>query len=421
MDNQSSINNKNNNNCTINNNVTQIVDNAGYKKDKQLFETTKKYFAKLMPSDEDYLSTSQTINELKSSIELYETTLQDTAKILEQAKDDKDLDSVRRFIKEGNIEEARVWFADNKETLFEDEQRLDAKRQAISNKFLIWASLSQTNYDNLNWFEDTCDYFKRSINASANKYNAFECAKFLQENENLTLAEQLYQKSLTEFASDILPIERATFLNNLAVLHKAQNKYEEALAEYEEALKIRRQLAEVNPNTYLPDVAMTLNNLAVLHSDQNKYEEALAEYEEALKIRRQLAEVNPNTYLPDVAMTLNNLAILHSDQNKYEEALAEYEEALKIRRQLAEVNPNTYLPDVATTAINLSIFYLQAVSNREKSVGYAVEAVKILLPIFENVPFTQSYMQTAMAVLKAWNLSEEEIQQLITDSENQKT
>ena len=38
---------------------------------------------------------------------------------------------------------------------------------------------------------------------------------------------------------------------------------------------------------------------------------------EALKIRRRLAEVNPQTYLPDVAMILNNLASLQSAKNEY--------------------------------------------------------------------------------------------------------
>ena len=33
--------------------------------------------------------------------------------------------------------------------------------------------------------------------------------------------------------------------------------------------------------------------------------------EEALKIRRELAQKNPEVYLPDVALTLNNLGLLN--------------------------------------------------------------------------------------------------------------
>ena len=44
---------------------------------------------------------------------------------------------------------------------------------------------------------------------------------------------------------------------------------------------------------------MTLNNLAMLDADQNRPEAARKGYEEALKIYRELAQKNPDTYLPD--------------------------------------------------------------------------------------------------------------------------
>ncbi|MEO0352402.1 MAG: hypothetical protein AAF282_20365, partial [Cyanobacteria bacterium P01_A01_bin.15] len=45
--------------------------------------------------------------------------------------------------------------------------------------------------------------------------------------------------------------------------------------------------------------------------DQNEYGAAQVKYEEALQIRRKLAEENPRTYLPAVAMTLINLSIFY--------------------------------------------------------------------------------------------------------------
>ena len=150
-----------------------------------------------------------------------------------------------------------------------------------------------------------------------------------------------------------------------------------------------------------------------MHSDQNKYEESLKEYEEALAIRRELAKVNPSAYLPKVATTLNNLANLHSDQNKYEEALKEYEEALEIRRELATTNPRVYEISIAQTCYNLSFFYKNSMQNQEQSVSYMIETVSILLPIAEKVPYVKPYLQRAMAVLKYWGLNDEEIEQLI--------
>jgi tetratricopeptide (TPR) repeat protein len=59
-----------------------------------------------------------------------------------------------------------------------------------------------------------------------------------------------------------------------------------------------------------------------------------------------LAQKNPETYLPYVAMTLNNLGILDSDQNRMAEARKEYEEALKIYEAFAKQDPEQFTTDV---------------------------------------------------------------------------
>ena len=117
------------------------------------------------------------------------------------------------------------------------------------------------------------------------------------------------------------------------------------------------------------------------------------------------------------AMTLNNLANLHRAKNELTKAEAEYVEALAIRRELAAVNPAAYLPDVAMTLINVAIYHVQSAPNRERSIRYALEALTILLPIVEDVPYTQNYLQSAMRVLQqGWDLSAEDIQQMLMEA-----
>jgi tetratricopeptide (TPR) repeat protein len=103
-------------------------------------------------------------------------------------------------------------------------------------------------------------------------------------------------------------------LNDLGILDSDENRTNEARKEYDEALKIDRELAQKNPGTYLPRVAATLNNLGMLTRNQNHIAEALKTY-------RELAQKNPEIYLPRVALTLNNLGILDSDKNRIQEAL----------------------------------------------------------------------------------------------------
>lgn len=50
-----------------------------------------------------------------------------------------------------------------------------------------------------------------------------------------------------------------------------------------------------------------------MQSDQNEFDAAEGHYQEALSVRRQLAEVNPQVYLPKVAETLINLSVFYQE------------------------------------------------------------------------------------------------------------
>ena len=77
---------------------------------------------------------------------------------------------------------------------------------------------------------------------------------------------------------------------------------------------------------------MALNNLGIRLNAVGRREEALAPTEEAVAIRRALAQANPAAYLPNLASALNNLGIRLNAVGRREEALAPTEEAVAIRR-----------------------------------------------------------------------------------------
>ncbi len=141
--------------------------------------------------------------------------------------------------------------------------------------------------------------------------------------------------------------------SNLEIFDTEQKRMDEALRQYEEALKIRRELAEQNPAAYLPEMANTLINLGNHDRALRRMDEARAHYEEALKIHQQLAQQNPDAYLPYLAMTLDDLGILDGIQNRTDDARRHYEEASKLYQQLARENPDAYLPQLATTLNDL--------------------------------------------------------------------
>ncbi|MDY7104816.1 MAG: tetratricopeptide repeat protein, partial [Actinomycetota bacterium] len=65
--------------------------------------------------------------------------------------------------------------------------------------------------------------------------------------------------------------------------------------------EIVRKLAASDEDTYAPFLAAVLNNLASFQSAVGRREEALATAEEAVAIRRRLADANPAAYLADLA------------------------------------------------------------------------------------------------------------------------
>ena len=79
-----------------------------------------------------------------------------------------------------------------------------------------------------------------------------------------------------------------------------QGKLDEAIANYQQALRLK------------PDYAEAYNNLGNALKDQGKLEEAIASYQQALRLK------------PDYAEAYNNLGNALKDQGKLEEAIASY-------------------------------------------------------------------------------------------------
>jgi tetratricopeptide (TPR) repeat protein len=134
----------------------------------------------------------------------------------------------------------------------------------------------------------------------------------------------------------------AATLNDLGILHRNQNHMDDACKAFDEALRIRRQLAQKNPDRYLPALAETLNDLGILHRNQNHMDDAPKAFDEALKIRRQLSQYSPDRYLPALAETLSNFGILHRSQNRMGDARKDFEEALALYRRFAARDPDQY-------------------------------------------------------------------------------
>ncbi len=150
--------------------------------------------------------------------------------------------------------------------------------------------------------------------------------------------------------------DKAGTLNNLGNLDRMQNRLDDARKHDEGALKIYRQLAQRNPDVYLPYLAVTLNNLAAVDRLQNRLDEARKDYEESLQINRKLAEQNPAKYLPNVAMVLNEYGLVDASQNRMDAARGHYDGGVADRPATGRTESCAYLPHLAMTLSNFALF-----------------------------------------------------------------
>ena len=134
------------------------------------------------------------------------------------------------------------------------------------------------------------------------------------------------------FYEQALPIKRqvgdkvgeAVTLNNIGRANDDLDDKAQALAFYEQALPIFREVGDVSGE------ATTINNIGRAHADLGDISQAMAFYEQALALYRQTGDAAGE------AITLNNIGSLHADLGDNTGALAFFEQALPVFRQLGD-------------------------------------------------------------------------------------
>jgi tetratricopeptide (TPR) repeat protein len=194
-----------------------------------------------------------------------------------------------------------------------------------------------------------------------------------------------WKNSLTLFQHTIdVTIDNYFAHNNLGVALTRRGRLEEAIGNYNEALRIKPDEAEVHNNLgnalmargdfeeaidhyyealrINPDFASAHNNLGSVLARMGKVDEAVNHYEEALRIKPDYAGAHYNLgkvladqgsvdeaishytealrIWPDWAGAHNNLGLALEKRGKPEEAISHYKEALRIRPDYAKAQDN---------------------------------------------------------------------------------
>jgi tetratricopeptide (TPR) repeat protein len=150
-------------------------------------------------------------------------------------------------------------------------------------------------------------------------------------------------------AEDVAPELKEAILAHLAARVgtlgnrlSALGRREDALKASQEAVDIRRRLAQKNPDAFLPDLAMSLNNLGGDLSNLGRREDALTASQEAVDSYRSLEQKNPDAFLPDLAMSLGAHGRVLAGLDRHAEAAAAVREGLAAIAPFVERHPQAF-------------------------------------------------------------------------------
>mmetsp|Transcript_24965 Transcript_24965/g.53881 ORF Transcript_24965/g.53881 Transcript_24965/m.53881 type:complete len:229 (-) Transcript_24965:35-721(-) len=155
--------------------------------------------------------------------------------------------------------------------------------------------------------------------------------EYLRTN-NVTLAEQFCRQAKAMCSTDPL------VLNELGVVHYRQQRYQQAVDCFQEALKLCRHQPESLRHAWEP----AMFNLGHSYRKLGRYSEAIQHYENAL------------SYSPKEASTYSALGITYHLQGRLEEAIQHYHNALGLKPE--DTFSSEMLDKALTESYNSSTF-----------------------------------------------------------------
>lgn len=169
--------------------------------------------------------------------------------------------------------------------------------------------------------------------------------------------------------------ELAGALSSVAQLQGNMEQREAALASAMEAVSLYREVASRDSDIFLSNLATLLNSLVRAQSEAGQNDVALATAEETVSLRRELVSGNRDVFLPDLADSLVNLSNVQFESGRLETALATIEEAVSSYRELVARNSDAFLPSLATSLNNMAA--MQDIGGRREALETVTEAVRL--------------------------------------------
>ena len=314
---------------------------------------------------------------------------------------DKITEEAARLRKSGDSYLAETLEEIKKVLTGESEQSLTAvykkyQEQAQQNEIRVLQELIEAAQIHFS-FGEARTFYEQLIKLAPTVEHQLNYADLLQRLNDFKKARRIYEELLQEFKqlANQSP-EAYTFhsivviLNNLGMLLCNTNNLNYAQDCFREALQISQKWITQSPEKFQSAAAATRNNWGNLCLKLGELKQAQEHYEKELQIYQNLAKINPQAYLPDVAIALQNLAALYSKEG--EEAEKVYQEAFDIYQKLTNINPNAY-------EINYARLLTMGVALLEKPTEY-LEGAKAILSKQAELPEAQELLSVVEKLAK---------------------
>ncbi len=150
--------------------------------------------------------------------------------------------------------------------------------------------------------------------AALGQVNPYMLAGYRYRRQEYEKAIEIAERIIQDPFQDIF--RKSAAFNLLGIVLDDQGKHDEAIAQYQKAIKLD------------PKNALAYNNWGSVLDEQKKYDEAIVQYQKAIELNPKLA----SAYL--------NWGNALSEQKKYDEAIAQYQKAVELDPKDADAYNN---------------------------------------------------------------------------------
>ena len=261
-----------------------------------------------------------------------------------------------RLFEQGDYEGAlRILDAQEIDDEFEaDMHRMEQMQQARAAKYIkehkTAIDILMTMYDYKGRFDEIERRYKKIVPV-AEKYNVeldvvYDYICYLQNQTLYSQAIRLAERLLTNEAFCADSGDKLQLLNLLALLHDINNHTNQAEKYFQEALCLRKTLADTDPELYNSYVQPILN-YAKLCFEKGELKKAESYYEEVLVIANKLKEKGLQADYPALSYIYLHTGDFYKELGKEEEAKKLLHKALEYSSLLAKEDPDKFNPVLA--------------------------------------------------------------------------